>query len=289
MRPPASSAALSLVRLHHLHLVEHPSPTSSHPAACWIRFGSRLGPVGDRRRWHRPAGKNQENERRPPGERYAHINAGHVPDFIRFGVKPHCYDELKCYTPSTRPRYKYKLTSTVYRCSARVCVQCAGVPAPRLPLSTPQGPSTAAVGRGRGRRVPLRAAAARPIRQRPGCRRSPPCLRSRRPICMHCSVTIERNCIKQLPAAATRFSWSLDMRGGISPSWLEVLLCAAAVPPMPQVAPTDRKLRHGHARLLERACLTSACELSAASQQSPVHPTSSRRRLSYSSHISGSR
>ena len=47
----------------------------------------------------RPAGKNQENERRPPGERYAHINAGHVPDFIRFGVKPHCYDEFKCYTP----------------------------------------------------------------------------------------------------------------------------------------------------------------------------------------------
>ena len=31
-------------------------------------------------------------------QRYAHINAGHVPDFIRFGVKPHCY-ELKCYTP----------------------------------------------------------------------------------------------------------------------------------------------------------------------------------------------
>ena len=123
------------------------------------------------------------------------------------------------------------LTSTVYRCSARVCVQCAGVPAPRLPLSTPQGPSTAAVGRGRGRRVPLRAAAARPIRQRPGCRRSPPCLRSRRPICMHCSVTIERTCIKQLPAAATRFSWSLDMRGGISPSWLEVLLWCRRSPP----------------------------------------------------------
>ena len=129
------------------------------------------------------------------------------------------------------PRDLDTSTSTVYRCSARVCVQCAGVPAPRLPLSTPQGPSTAAVGRGRGRRVPLRAAAARPIRQRPGCRRSPPCLRSRRPICMHCSVTIERTCIKQLPAAATRFSRSLDMRGGISPSWLEVLLCAAAVPP----------------------------------------------------------
>ena len=31
-------------------------------------------------------------------QRYAHINAGHVPDFIRFGVKPQCY-ELKCYTP----------------------------------------------------------------------------------------------------------------------------------------------------------------------------------------------
>ena len=133
-------------------------------------------------------------------------------------------------TPLPRDLDTSTSTSTVYRCSARVCVQCAGVPAPRLPLSTPQGPSTAAVGRGRGRRVPLRAAAAWPIRQRPGCRRSPPCLRSRRPICMHCSVTIERTCIKQLPAAATRFSWSLDMRGGISPSWLEVLLCAAAVP-----------------------------------------------------------
>ena len=242
MRPPASSAAsnraaLSLVRLHHLHLVEHPSPTSSHPAACWIRFGSRLGRWCDRRAAAMaPPGRQEPRERKKttrravrPHQRWV-PNAGHVPDFIRFGVKPHCYDELKCYTPSTRPRYKYKFNK--YRVplfSAGMCpvCRCPGSPAP---LSTPQGPSTAAVGRGRGRRVPLRAAAARPIRQRPGCRRSPPCRRSRRPICMHCSVTIERTCIKQLPAAATRFSWSLDMRGGISPSWLEVLLCRRSPP-----------------------------------------------------------
>ena len=31
-------------------------------------------------------------------QRYAHVNATHVPDFIRFGVHPHCY-EFKCYTP----------------------------------------------------------------------------------------------------------------------------------------------------------------------------------------------
>lgn len=30
--------------------------------------------------------------------RYSHINAGHVPDFIRWLAKPHCY-EVKCYTP----------------------------------------------------------------------------------------------------------------------------------------------------------------------------------------------
>jgi hypothetical protein len=42
-------------------------------------------------------------------------------------------------------------------------------------------------------------------------------------------------------------------------------------------------LRHGHARL------PSACELSVASQQSPVHPSSSSRRVSHSSHTSGSR
>ena len=31
-------------------------------------------------------------------QRYAHINAGHVPDIIRHGARPHCY-EFKCYTP----------------------------------------------------------------------------------------------------------------------------------------------------------------------------------------------
>ena len=163
-------------------------------------------------------------------QRYAHINAGHVPDFIRFGVKPHCYDELKCYTPSTRPRYKYKFNK--YRVplfSAGMCpvCRCPGSPAP------PQYPSGALYGSRRPRPRPPRA----PPRGRcpahsstPRCRRSPPCRRSRRPICMHCSVTIERTCIKQLPAAATRFSWSLDMRGGISPSWLEVLLCRRSPP-----------------------------------------------------------
>ena len=30
--------------------------------------------------------------------RYAHINDGHVPDFIRYGARHHCY-EYKCYTP----------------------------------------------------------------------------------------------------------------------------------------------------------------------------------------------
>ena len=31
-------------------------------------------------------------------QRYAHINAGHVPDIVRHGAPPHCY-EFKCYTP----------------------------------------------------------------------------------------------------------------------------------------------------------------------------------------------
>jgi hypothetical protein len=35
--------------------------------------------------------------------RYAHINAGHVPDFIRHAAKPHCY-EFKCYSPFAATR-----------------------------------------------------------------------------------------------------------------------------------------------------------------------------------------
>ena len=31
-------------------------------------------------------------------QRFAHINAGHVPDIIRHGVSPHCF-EFKCYSP----------------------------------------------------------------------------------------------------------------------------------------------------------------------------------------------
>jgi hypothetical protein len=45
-------------------------------------------------------------------QRYAHINAGHVdvPDFIRFGVKPQCY-ELKFLHPLPRnfPRPRPRL------------------------------------------------------------------------------------------------------------------------------------------------------------------------------------
>jgi hypothetical protein len=48
----------------------------------------RLGDRGD----GTPAGKHHARAR------YGHINAGHVPDFIRFGVRSHCY-EFKCYTP----------------------------------------------------------------------------------------------------------------------------------------------------------------------------------------------
>ena len=233
-------------------------------------------------------GKNQENERRPPGERYAHINAGHVPDFIRFGVKPHCYDELKCYTPSTRPRYKYKFNK--YRVplfSAGMCpvCRCPGSPAP------PQYPSGALYGSRRPRPRPPRA----PPRGRCPAHSSTPRVPPQSPMPqvaptdLYALLCNHRANLYQ--ATASRRDEILVVLGY---AWGHLTLLAGRVvvppqSPMPQVAPTDRKLRHGHARLLERACLTSACELSAASQQSPVHPTSSRRRLSYSSHISGSR
>jgi hypothetical protein len=48
----------------------------------------RLGDRGD----GTPAGTADARQR------YAHVNAGHVPDFIRFGIHHHCY-EYKCYTP----------------------------------------------------------------------------------------------------------------------------------------------------------------------------------------------
>ena len=101
-----------------------------------------------------PPARTKNEEDPPPGERYAHINAGHVRDFIRFGVKPHCYDELKCYTPSTRPRYKYNFNK--YRVplfSAGMCpvCRCPGSPAP------PQYPSGALYGSRRPRPRPPRA------------------------------------------------------------------------------------------------------------------------------------
>jgi hypothetical protein len=40
---------------------------------------------------------------------------------------------------------------------------------------------------------------------------------------MHCPVTMKANLYQAFPAAATRSSRSLDMHGGISPSWLEEL------------------------------------------------------------------
>ena len=48
----------------------------------------KLGDRGD----GTPAGKETARQR------YAHVNSGHVPDFIRFGIHSHCY-EFKCYTP----------------------------------------------------------------------------------------------------------------------------------------------------------------------------------------------
>jgi len=137
--------------------------------------------------------------------------------------------------PLPKPRYG-TVQHSVYRC--------------RLPL----GGSAAAVGRGRGRRVPLRAAAALPfvdavpvppqfLLPPPAGPQPDPCAGLRAP-------SLQAPSARQVSRSVTlKALWQSSGRTGqMAANGFSRRIAN------PRVAPI-RKLRHRHARLLERACL----------------------------------